>query len=443
MITRREFIDGVAVGVAGAAVASTAKSYAQIMGSNERVNFAINGLNSRGYAHLSALNANKDTARVTYCCDVDSTILAKFAGTAEKELGYAVKAEGDFRKMLESKDVDAISIATPDHWHTPMAIMALKAGKHVYVEKPSSQNPREGELLIASRDKHGKLVQVGTQSRSSQYTMKIVQMIHEGAIGRAYYGKAWYNNTRKSMGTGVIVPVPETLNWDLWQGPAPRSEYKDNIHPYNWHWLRRYGTGEALNNGTHEIDVCRWALQTDGYPKTITSSGGRYQFKDDWQFYDTLVTSYEYDDKMISWENMCCNGMTTYGRDRGVVIHGTTGSAVFDRASGGEFYDLNGKKTDEVKPVKEVKSESRDLVGRDSYTDHHFGNFIAGIRTGEKLHAPIEVVQVTVTGALLSNIAWFVQRELKINTETGHIISDPEAMKYWGRTYAKGWEVTA
>jgi predicted dehydrogenase len=442
MITRRKFLDGVAVGVAGAAVASTARSYAQILGANERVNFALNGLNSRGYAHLSSLNSNKATARVVYCNDVDAKILQKFHAAAEKEVGYSIKAEGDFRKALDSKDVDAISISTPDHWHTPMAIMALKAGKHVYVEKPSSQNPREGELLIASQKKHGKLVQVGTQSRSSKWTAQIIERIHNGAIGRAYYAKAWYNNTRGSMGTGKVIAVPEWLNWDLWQGPAPRSEYKDNIHPYNWHWLRRYGTGEALNNGTHEVDVARWALQTDAYPQKITSSGGRYAFKDDWQFYDTMVTSHEYADKMISWECMCSNGMTTYGRDRGIVVHGTTGSVVMDRTSGGDFYNLNGKKTDSVMPVKAVVSDSHDLVGRDAYTDAHFANFIAGIRTGEALRAPVEKIQVTVTGMLLSNIAWITNHELKINTETGHILNDPEAMKLWGRTYEKGWEVT-
>ncbi len=443
MMTRREFLDGVAAGAAATAVASTARSYGQIIGANDRVNFAICGLNGRGNAHLSSLAVNHESARVTFCCDPDAKVLAKFSDAAEKSLGYKPTAVGDFRKALESKDVDAISIATPDHWHAPMAIYALKAGKHVYVEKPSSHNPREGELLIASQKKHGKLVQVGTQSRSSPYTMEIVKRVHEGAVGRAYYGKAWYNNTRLSMGTGKVAPVPDWLNWDLWQGPAPRHEYVDNVHPYNWHWLRRYGTGESLNNGTHEIDVCRWALQIDDYPKTVTATGGRYHFKDDWQFYDTLVTSYDYGDKMISWENMCCNGMLTYGRDRGVVIHGTTGSVVFDRASGGEFFDLKGKKIDEVKPVKEVAASSHDLVGRDSYTDNHFKNLIDGIRKGDALHAPVEMTQKTVTTALITNIAWELNRELKLDTSTGHILGDPEAMAKWGRTYEKGWEVTA
>jgi predicted dehydrogenase len=437
MITRREFIDGVAVGVAGAAVASTAKSYAQILGANERVNFATAGLNGRGRAHLSSLNNNKATARMAYCCDVDAQVLAKFSAEAQQTLGYAPMAVGDFRKALESKDVDAISIACPDHWHAPMAVLGLKAGKHVYVEKPSSHNPREGELLIAAQKKYGKLVQVGDQQRSSPHTIKIIQQIHDGLIGRAYFAKAWYSNTRKSMGIGKVVPVPEWLNWELWQGPAPRSAYKDNIHPYNWHWLFRYGTGESLNNGTHEVDVCRWALNA-GYPDRVTASAGRYQFKDDWQFYDTMVTSFEYPDQMITWEGKCCNGMPYFGRDRGVTIHGTTGTVLIDRA-GYEVYDLDGKMKDQFKDTD--RPSSHDLVSRDAMTDAHFANFIAGIRGGETLHSPIEVANVSVTMLQLSNIAWEVNRELKLDNKTGHMVGDPDAMKLWGRTYEKGWEV--
>ncbi|WP_158750288.1 Gfo/Idh/MocA family protein [Acidobacterium sp. S8] len=435
MITRREFLDTLAVGAAGMAIGTTAKSYAQILGSNERLNFAVFGLNSRAYAHLSSLKANKDSARISHVCDVDTTILEKFSGNVQKELGYAPATGQDYRKVLASKDIDAITIATPDHWHTPLAIAGLQAGKHVYVEKPCSHNPAEGAMLIDAQKKYGKLVQMGTQQRSSKHTIEIVNKIHDGLIGRAYFAKAWYSNTRKSIGEGKVAPVPTTLDWDLWQGPAPRRPYKDNLHPYNWHWFRIYGTGEALNNGTHEVDVCRWALGVD-YPKRITSSGGRYQFKDDWQFYDTLVTSFEYDDKLLTWEGKSCQGMKYYGRDRGSTIMGTTGTVLVDR-DGYEIYDLHGKKTDEFK-VGSTTSSS-DLTGRDSMTDDHFANFIAGIRKGEKLNAPIEVGNVAVTMLQLSNIAWEVNRELKIDSSNGHIMGDAEAMKGWSRDYEKGW----
>jgi len=437
MISRRTFLDGLATGVAGAAISSTARSYAQILGANDRLNFAILGLNGRGYAHLSALKNNAQSARVSHVCDVDSTILAKFSAQAEKELGYAPTSDGDYRKVLASKDVDVITVALPDHWHAPMAILGLQAGKHVYVEKPSSHNPREGELLVEAQKKYAKLVQVGDQQRSSPHTIKIIGQIHDGLIGRPYFARAWYVNTRKSMGTGKVVSVPATLNWELWQGPAPRSEYKDNIHPYKWHWLRRYGTGESLNNGTHEVDICRWALGAD-YPERVTAAGGRYQYKDDWQFYDTLTTSFEYPDQMLTWEGNSCQGMRQYGRERGSVIMGTKGSVLVDR-DGYETYDWTGKKTDEFKTGKQTSSS--DLLGRDSMTDLHFGNLIAGIRNGGQLNSPIPVGNVTVTMLQLSNIAWIVNRELKLDTKTGHVVGDAEAMKLWGRTYEKGWEV--
>jgi len=435
MITRREFFDTLAVGAAGLAIGSTAESYAKILGANERLNFVVIGLNGRGYAHLSSLKANQNAARISHVCDVESNILRKFSDAAQKELGYAPQPEKDFRKVLERRDVDAVTIATPDHWHTPMSILALQAGKHVYVEKPCSHNPAEGALLIEAQKKYGKVVQMGTQQRSSPHTIEIVEKIHGGLIGRPYFAKAWYVNTRKSIGIGKEVPVPATLDWELWQGPAPRRTYKDNVQPYNWHWFRIYGTGESLNNGTHEVDVCRWALGVD-YPNRVTASGGRYQFKDDWQFYDTLVTSFEYDDKLLSWEGKSCSGMKYYGRDRGSTIMGTTGTVLVDR-DGYEIYDLKGNKTGEFKLPGTTSSS--DLIGRDSMTDAHFANFIAAIKTGEKLHAPISVGNVAVTMLQLSNIAWEVNRELRLDPKNGQIVDDPEAMKMWGREYEKGW----
>ena len=442
MITRRDFGKAAAMSAAGLAAATTAKSYAQILGANERVRFATFGLNSRAYAHLSALHSNAATSRMVACADVESRILARFAAEAEKDLGYTVETAGDFRRLLDRKDIDAISIATPDHWHTPMAIDGLEAGKHVYVEKPCSHNPAEGALLIAAQRKHGKLVQMGTQQRSSPHTIEIVKRIHDGEIGRAYYAKAWYVNTRKSIGHGQVAPVPPTLDWDLWQGPAPRTAYRDNVQPYNWHWFRVWGTGETLNNGTHEVDVCRWALGVD-YPERVSAQGGRYAFKDDWQFYDTLLTEFTWPqtlgNKALAWEGRSCNGAKLQGRDRGSQILGTTGSVLVDR-DGYEVYDLNGKKTDEFR-VQGEKTMSADLVGRDSMTDAHFANFIAGITKGETLHAPIEVGNVAVTMLQLSNIAWEVGRELRLDVaDGGRIVGDAEAMKGWGREYEKGWE---
>ncbi|HEY6617977.1 MAG TPA: Gfo/Idh/MocA family oxidoreductase [Steroidobacteraceae bacterium] len=435
MVTRREFLDGAVAGAAGLAISSTAKSYARIIGSNNRLNFAVIGLNGRGYAHLSSLKANKANARISHVCDVESNILKKFATTAQAEMGEAPATEKDFRNLLGVKEIDAISIATPDHWHTPMAIAGVQAGKHVYVEKPCSHNPAEGVMLTEAQKKTGRLVQMGSQQRSSPHTIEIVDKIHNGLIGRAYFAKAWYSNVRKSIGIGREVPVPPQLDWDLFQGPAPRQAYKDNVQPYNWHWFKTWGTGESLNNGTHEVDVCRWALAL-GFPNSVASIAGRYQFQDDWQFYDTMSTSFAYDDAMIGWEGKSCNGMKYYGRDRGVAIIGTTGTVVVDR-DGYEIYDLNGKKTSGFKSGD--KTTSADLVGRDSMTDSHFANFIAGIQKGEKLRQPIAQGNVAVTMLQLSNIAWETKRELHLDKNDGKVLNDAEAMTFWDRSYEKGW----
>jgi predicted dehydrogenase len=435
MISRREFLDSMALSVAGVLAGTTAKSYARILGANDRLNFAIVGLNGRGYAHLSSLKKNQATARVSHVCDVENNILHKFSESAQHELGYAPAAVRDFREILHGTDVDALAIATPDHWHAPMAIAALQAGKHVYLEKPCSHNPAEGALLIQAQQKYQKLVQMGTQQRSSPHTIEIVDRIHNGLIGRTYFAKAWYANTRKTIGVGKEVHVPTTLDWELWQGPAPRRAYRDNVQPYNWHWFTIYGTGESLNNGTHEVDVCRWALNAD-YPKRVTASGGRYHFQDDWQFYDTLVTNFVYGDKILTWEGNSCSGMKQYDRDRGSLIVGTNGSVIIDR-EGYEIYDLQGRKMSEHKTGE--KESSADLIGRDSMTDAHFANFIAAVRGSEQLHAPISIGNVAVTMLQLSNIAWEVNRALLLDPSNAKILNDAEAMQKWGREYEPGW----
>jgi len=435
MTSRRDFIKGVALGSAGLALGGSARSYARILGANERVNFAIIGLHGRGYAHLECVRQNKGTL-VTHVCDVDGRELDKFAAETQKQFLQAPVTEKDFRRILESKDVDVVTIATPEHWHAPMAIAALQAGKHVYVEKPCSHNPHEGELLIAARKKYGKLVQMGNQQRSSAHTIEIVGKIRDGLIGRPYFGKAWYSNTRKAIGVGRVVPVPAELDWELWQGPAPRRPYKDNVHPYNWHWFWNWGTGETLNNGTHEVDVCRWALGVD-YPNAVTASGGRYHFRDDWEFYDTLVTSFEYGDRMITWEGLCCQGKQYYGRSRGATIQGTEGTVLVDR-DGYQVFSLDDKLLQEFSTQK--TSTTQDLQSIDAMTTQHFGNLLDAIRTGAKLHAPIEEANISVTMLHLSNIAWKLDRALHLDKRNGRILGDEKAMAMWRREYAKGWE---
>ncbi len=442
-MNRREFTASAAAAAAGLALSTTAKSYARIIGANDKVNVATFGLNSRAYAHLSSFHANKDMVNLTHVADVETNIMAKYAARAEKDMGTMPACEQDFRKVLAIKDVDAITIAAPDHWHTPMAILGMQAGKAVYVEKPCSQNIHEAELIVAAQKKYGKVVQMGNQQRSSPHTLEIVQKIHDGSmIGRAYYAKAWYTNSRKSIGVGKPVPVPATLDWDLWQGPAPRQAYKDNVQPYNWHWFHIYGTGEALNNGTHEVDVARWAMDV-ALPNRVSAFGGRYAYKDDWQFYDTLNTSFEYNDnKLITWECRCCNDMPIYNRERGVAVYGETGTIIVDR-DGWEHHDMKGKMIDQFDVHKGLnKTTSNDLVGADSMTDAHFKNFLIAVKSGNQadLHAPVAEGAVAVKMLLTTNIAYDLKRPVTVDPASGNFLNDAQATAMRKRAYDPKFE---
>lgn len=435
---RREFLKKAATVSAGTILGTTlfsAKSYGRIIGANDRVNFAVAGLNGRGGEHIAAINACENS-RVAYLCDVDSRALEKGAKRLRDAGGGAAKAEKDIRKILEDKSVDAVAIATPDHWHAPMAIMSMQAGKHVYLEKPSSHNPAEGEVLLKAQKKYGKLVQMGNQQRSSPHTIEIIRKIREGIIGDVYFGKAWYSNSRGSIGVGKEAAVPDYLDWDLWQGPAPRVPYKDNYHPYNWHWFWHWGTGETLNNGTHEVDLCLWALGLERYPEKVTAAGGRYHFQDDWEFYDTMVTSFEFGNKLITWEGKSCNSKLYYGRGRGVTIHGTRGTVLLDRNG----YELEVTGQEKVIFVKEEKDASTDIRGGGPLTDAHFQNFINGITDGESLRSPVSEGNLSVTMLQLSNIAWAEAATLKLDKETGHILDNEKAAARRFRSYEPGWE---
>lgn len=437
MITRRDFMEGAAV---TAAFASTsAKSYARIMGSNGRVNFAVIGLRSRAYAHLAALHANKENAQIGYVADVDSRYLDKFCTSATSTMGSAPKGEKDFRKLLAMKDVDAITIATPDHWHAPMAILGMQADKHVYVEKPCAYNPQEGHWLVEAQKKTGKLCQMGSQRRSSKPVMEAIEKLRSGVIGKPYWAETWYATARQPIGVGKPIPVPATLDWDLWQGPAPRQAYTDNVHPYNWHWFRKWGTGETLNNGTHEVDVAVWALGV-GLPQRVSAVGGRYQTKDDWQFYDNLDAAFEYPDAMITWKGSCISGKKTYGRDRGVAVHGTKGTMVIDIGDW-EVYDDKDKVLEaSPKAVRSNAAPSSDRAGIDVYTDAHFANFIGAIRNGDPLHQPVAQGNISVTMLHYANIAYFSKRSLMLDG-SGTITGDKEALAMTRRAeYAKGFE---
>ena len=401
----------------------------------DTVRVAVMGLNGRGTV-LARTFARAAHAEVAYVCDVDSLVLAKGVSAVASAQSKAPKGLGDFRKALEDKDVDALVIAAPDHWHTPAALLAMQAGKHVYVEKPCGHNAREGELLVAAQRKHQRVVQMGTQQRSAPRSIDVVQAIKEGAIGQPYLARAWYANTRATIGRGKVAPVPANLDYELWQGPAPHTPYRDNVIHYNWHWFRRWGTGEICNNGTHEIDVARWALGVS-YPTRVTSVGGRYHFADDWEFPDTQEACFEFPGgKIIIWQGQSCNGLTTFGRERGTAILGTTGSVVMDR-DGYVVSDLHNKVVKQS--LASQHADGLNISADDDMTALHIANFVDAIRSGAALHQPIEEGAKSVLLGHLGNIAQTTGRALRVDATSGHITGDEEAMKSWAREYAPGW----
>lgn len=342
MTTRRDFIKKTVAGTAALSLGSIlpgfgSSRYQDILGANEKIRIGVIGVNSRGKA-LAQGFAKLPDCEVTYICDVDSRALEKCQAAIHKITGRTPKGEKDIRKMLESNDFEAVVIATPDHWHAKAAIMAMQAGKHVYLEKPTSHNPAENEMLVRAALKYNRVVQVGNQRRSFPNVIKAMEEIKSGSIGKVRYAKSWYVNNRPSIGTGKVVPVPDYLDWDLWQGPAPRvADFKDNFIHYNWHWFWNWGTGEALNNGTHFVDILRWGLGVD-YPTKVDSIGGRYRFQDDWQTPDTQLITFQFgDEASFSWEGRSCNTMPVDGYGVGTAFYGETGTLFI---GGGNEYKL-------------------------------------------------------------------------------------------------------
>ncbi|MDR6782620.1 putative dehydrogenase [Pedobacter africanus] len=442
---RRHFIKNAVTGAAALSLGGvlpgfSAKSYASILGANDKINVAMMGVNARGLA-LAGNFSLQPGCVVTYICDVDSRAADKCVAQVEKNQNRRPKSEPDFRKTLEYKDVDALVVAAPDHWHAPAAILASKAGKHVYLEKPCSHNPAEGELLLAAANKYKNVIQMGNQRRSWPNIVAAIRELHGGAIGRPYFAKTWYTNNRLSIGQGKETAVPSWLNFDLWQGPAPRMVYKDNILHYNWHWFWHWGTGEALNNGTHMVDIARWGLGVD-YPTKVTSSGGRYRYQDDWQTPDTQVISLEFGKKgAITWEGRSCNGRNVEGASVGVIFYGENGSLQIDGTNGYVIYDLNNKLVKEVK--NDVKVDARSLTNPSQALDAlHINNFFDAIKKGTSLNSDILSGHQSTLLVQLGNIAQRTGAALDIDPKNGHILNNKAAMQYWRRTYQKGWEPT-
>ncbi|MBT8298838.1 MAG: Gfo/Idh/MocA family oxidoreductase [Maribacter sp.] len=440
MRSRRDFIKKTAASTAAMTLGSIVLpriAHASVLGANEQINCAVIGVRSRAKAHIMAIHQDAN-AKILYNCDVDDVIIEANNTWCQKNIGYVPRVEKDFRKILEDKDVDAVFIATPEHWHAPMAIMAMQAGKHVYVEKPCSHNPHENELLVAAQKKYGKKVQMGNQQRSARTSMMAVEDIRKGIIGEVYKGEAYYSNNRGSIGVGQKIVIPPTLDWELWQGPAPREEYRDNIHPYNWHWFRSWGTGEIHNNGTHEIDICRWALGVD-LPETVTSFGGKYTYDDDWEFVDNQQVTYTFPGKkFLTWSGHSRGMMKPKRPGRGVTLYGSRGTIELSREAY-KLYDLSGN------PIKfefeqMQQSSSTNTMGMGGLDVDHIRNFFNAIRKDELLNSDINDASISTMICHLGNMAQDAGHTLQIDAATGKVLNSDKAMQSWKREYEKGWE---
>jgi predicted dehydrogenase len=440
---RRKFIKKTGIGALGLTIggvlpAFDASSYSRIIGANNRIHVMTVGVNSRGNALANNFARQKD-CEVVSVCDVDKRAVEKCIHDVKIIQTRIPKGERDFRKALEDKQTDAVVIAMPDHWHTPAALLALQAGKHVYLEKPVSYCPREGELLVEAAAKYRKVVQIGTQRRSWPNVIKAIQQVQDGVIGKVHFGKGWYVNDRPSIGIGKAIAVPEWLDWDLWQGPAPRTVYKDNIVHYNWHWLWRWGTAESLNNGTHMIDLLCWGMNLK-YPAKVSSTGGRYYYKDDWETPDTQTVSMEFgNEASLLWEGYSCNGKLIDNSPVGVIFYGDGGSLYI---SGGDNYKIFDKKNKLVKDVQsDVKINAQNTISPAQHLDAiHILNFFDGIQNGVPLNMTVEAGHKCTLLMQLANISLRTGHMLEINPNNGHIINDNDAQRYWNRSYEPGWE---
>jgi len=441
--SRRNFLKkastgAVAYSLGGVLPAFSAKSYRNIIGANEKIAVACMGVNSRGLA-VGTNFASQKNCEVLHVSDVDTRAADICINAIEKIQQKKPIATPDFRKALEDKNVDVLIVTAPDHWHAPAAILACSAGKHVYLEKPCSHNPNEGEMLVKAAAKYNRVLQMGNQRRSWPNVAAAIAELHAGVIGRPYFAKAWYTNNRPSIGIGKETAVPSWLNYDLWQGPAPRRPYKDNLIHYNWHWFWNWGTGEALNNGTHMVDLARWGLDVN-YPTSVSSTGGRFRYQDDWETPDTQVINLQFGNKaMISWEGRSCNSKNNESNSTGVIFYAENGSLLIESSNSYKIFDLKGVLIKDVK--NNIVVDARNIANPSQALDAlHIQNLFDGIKNGTPVASDILSGHQSTLLMQLGNIALRTGRNLQIDPINGHILHDADALKYWSRTYQPGWE---
>ncbi|MBL8819286.1 MAG: Gfo/Idh/MocA family oxidoreductase [Planctomyces sp.] len=432
-LNRRDFLytATAAATVSGTVVSGLARQASPA----DRINVAVIGNGGQGRAHISSYLTLADVNLVAVC-DVDETRLAE-----AQKLAPNAKAISDFRRLLDDRTIDAVSIATPDHWHTPAALMALSAGKHVYVEKPCSHNVREGRWLVEAAKNSGRVVQHGTQSRSAEFIQAAVEILRAGTIGDIVIARAWDVQFRPPIGRAQPGEVPKGFDYDTWTGPAPLLPFQSNRHHYSWHWWHAFGTGDAGNDGVHEIDIARWGLGVNTHPHSVSAAGGKYIHQDDQEFPDTMTAVFEYPGiegqvarrqlifEMRLWSHYHPNNI-----DNGNEFLGTRGRMLLTKRGKLEVFDEKGGRID----VKLPDSRSVSVAS-------HQQNFIQAIRTGSPVNADAATGHLSSTLPHLGNIACRIGRGFRFDAETETIPGDDEANALLGRSYRSGghWGVPA
>ena len=418
-MNRRSFFGATAA--AGLVSAQTRR-----VSANDKVGIGLIGVGGRGRGLLRTFAGLPDVD-VSHLCDADQASLER----AERVLQQAGKAmpptTNDMRRLFDSKDVDAVVIATPDHWHAPATILACDAGKDVYVEKPASHNIREGRLMVDAARRNSRIVQVGTQSRSRPSSIKAIEIAKSGAIGEVLMAKAWNVQLRNDIGHKPNSPVPNGVDYDTWLGPAPWIPFNENRFHYNWHWHWHFGTGDAGNDGAHQIDIARWALEVD-YPETASGMGGKVFFEDDQQTPDTMNVTFGYGRKALIWEMRIWNPYGMDGQENGVAVYGTEATIQigrWDRRWGYKLFDTKGHLV-----------EHNDA---DDESDDHMRDFVDAIRTRRLPNADISIGHISAAHCHLANIVSRTGHALAFDQETETIIDDPHANLYVKRRYRTHW----
>lgn len=428
--SRRQFLKHTTTLAAATAVARTLPR-ARAQSPSEKVVLGIIGPGSMGTNLLRSFAAQADV-EIAWVCDVDANRMGAAAQAVEKAKGKAPKSDKDLRRVLEDQSVDAVIIATPDHWHAPATILACDAGKHVYVEKPCSHNIREGRLMIEAARKANRVVQTGTQSRSTEHVRHAMELLHNGAIGEVLVAKAWNSQHRGSIGKEKPSDPPPHLDFDLWLGPAPAVPYQSNLLPGIWRWWHAFGTGDMGNDGVHDLDIARWGLGVETHPGKIAALGGKYFYDDDQQFPDTQTVLFEYAptapkqrSKQLIFEQRLWSPYVQEGHENGNAFYGTKGMLVLGKGKGWELFG----------PRNEPREK---MSGNPNGTAHH-RNFLECIKSGARPHADIEVGHFSAALCHLGNIATRLGRTLTFDPATEIILGDPEANRLVKRTYRDHW----